>query len=275
MMVEFQAFLLFLGAALLVAITPEPGMFYVAARTFAGGRPHGLASAWAPVLAVCVCYCRGGRDLCVRHGDCRSLHSAQARRSLLSDLAWVKPWTEATIVDPVGVEIVGVGRAYWRDIIVEMLNSKTGAFFSPSPATLDPADRCRPAVRHPWDRFRCSQHCRQCDRDLLGRHSMSGPGQAAVCRPQNATGIWCSDVHVGIFTSSFTSSCAAGRLITLRAILSTAACFPMLQHNLSADCSGTTTAFMYPGAHTSFASGRASLSRVDVRHVGDRCASSP
>lgn len=56
MMVEFQVFLLFLGAALLVAITPGPGMFHVAAQTFADGRPHGLASAWAPVLAVCACF---------------------------------------------------------------------------------------------------------------------------------------------------------------------------------------------------------------------------
>lgn len=137
MMVEFQAFLLFLGAALLVAITPGPGMFYVAARTFAGGRPHGLASAWGPVLAVCACYRRGGRDLCARHGECGSLHSAQARRSLVSDLAWVKTWTEANIVDPIGVEIVGVGRAFWRGIIVEVLNPKTDAFFSPSPHIID------------------------------------------------------------------------------------------------------------------------------------------
>lgn len=32
MMVEFRVFLLFLGAALLVAITPGPGIFYVAAE---------------------------------------------------------------------------------------------------------------------------------------------------------------------------------------------------------------------------------------------------
>lgn len=76
--------------------------------------------------------------------------------------------------------------------------------------------------------------------------------------------------------SSFTSNCSAGRLITLNAILSTAACLPMLQHKLSADCSGKTTAFMEDhGVHKSFASGRASLTRVDVRHVGDRCASGP
>lgn len=46
---------------------------------------------------------------------------------------WVKTWTEAKIVDPIGVEIVGVGRAFWRGIIVEVLNPKTDAIFSPSP----------------------------------------------------------------------------------------------------------------------------------------------
>lgn len=250
-------------------------MFYVAARTFAGGRPHGLASAWVPVLAVCACYCRGGRDLCARHGECGSLHSAQARRSRLSDLAWVKTWTEAKIVDPIGVESRGrtgiLGRHYCRG--AEPEDGCNSLAFT---RIYCPNRPCRPAVRHHWDGFSCAQHSRQCKRDTLGRHSMSGPDQAAVCRPQNATGIWCSDVHVGIFTSSFTSSCSAGRLITLKAILSAAACLPMLQHNLSADCSGKTTAFMEDhGVHKSFASGRASLTRVDVRHVGDRCASSP
>ena len=35
---------LFLAAALVVAITPGPGIFYVAARTLAGGRGEGVAS---------------------------------------------------------------------------------------------------------------------------------------------------------------------------------------------------------------------------------------
>lgn len=34
--------LLFLAAALLVAVMPGPGIFYVAARTFAGGRGEGM-----------------------------------------------------------------------------------------------------------------------------------------------------------------------------------------------------------------------------------------
>ena len=37
-------FALFLAAALLLAVTPGPGIFYVAARTLAGGRSEGIAS---------------------------------------------------------------------------------------------------------------------------------------------------------------------------------------------------------------------------------------
>ena len=43
-MADIQTFLVFLAAALLVAVTPGPGIFYVAARTLAGGRTEGLAS---------------------------------------------------------------------------------------------------------------------------------------------------------------------------------------------------------------------------------------
>src|ERR1700758_4424499 len=43
-MLSFHAFLLFLAAALLVAMTPGPGILYIVARTLAGGRREGLAS---------------------------------------------------------------------------------------------------------------------------------------------------------------------------------------------------------------------------------------
>ena len=39
-----MSFLLFLAAALLIALSPGPGIFYVAARTLADGRGVGLAS---------------------------------------------------------------------------------------------------------------------------------------------------------------------------------------------------------------------------------------
>ena len=46
----------FLIAAVVLAITPGPGIAYVVARTVAGGRSEGLARASAPALAGC-CMC--------------------------------------------------------------------------------------------------------------------------------------------------------------------------------------------------------------------------
>ena len=43
-MPEFAQFLLFMAAATVLAITPGPGIFYVAARTLAAGRAEGVAS---------------------------------------------------------------------------------------------------------------------------------------------------------------------------------------------------------------------------------------
>jgi len=43
-MIESHHFLLFLAAALVLAITPGPGIFYVLARTLAGGRREGIES---------------------------------------------------------------------------------------------------------------------------------------------------------------------------------------------------------------------------------------
>lgn len=44
-MTDQHHFFLFLGAALVLAITPGPGIFYVLARTLAGGRREGIESA--------------------------------------------------------------------------------------------------------------------------------------------------------------------------------------------------------------------------------------
>src|ERR1700688_1541172 len=44
-MTDIHHFLLFLGAAVMLAISPGPGIFYVLARTLAGGRKEGVESA--------------------------------------------------------------------------------------------------------------------------------------------------------------------------------------------------------------------------------------
>src|SRR3954466_392113 len=49
-MLDPLSFLLFLATALVIAITPGPGLFYVAARTLSGGRSDGLASTFGTGL---------------------------------------------------------------------------------------------------------------------------------------------------------------------------------------------------------------------------------
>lgn len=49
-LIEVNGLLVFLAAATLIAVTPGPGIFYVAARTLAGGRSEGLASSFGTGL---------------------------------------------------------------------------------------------------------------------------------------------------------------------------------------------------------------------------------
>lgn len=82
----------------------------------------------------------GRPDLCARHGECGRLHSAQARRSRLSDLASVKTWTEAKIVDPIGVEIVGIGYGHFGEALLSRCRTRRRMQFSRlQPATIDAA----------------------------------------------------------------------------------------------------------------------------------------
>src|ERR1700741_5639850 len=43
-MIEFHRFVLFFSAAFVLAVTPGPGIFYVLARSLAGGRREGIQS---------------------------------------------------------------------------------------------------------------------------------------------------------------------------------------------------------------------------------------
>src|SRR3954464_15885803 len=49
-MIELSQLALYVAAALVLAVTPGPGIFYVAARTLAGGRAEGLASSYGTGL---------------------------------------------------------------------------------------------------------------------------------------------------------------------------------------------------------------------------------
>jgi threonine/homoserine/homoserine lactone efflux protein len=122
--------LMFLGAALLVAIVPGPGIFYVAARTLAGGRREGLASSVGLGLGGFVHVAAGAAGV-----SALVMASAEAFTVLkivgAVYLMWlgIKAWRDARIVTPVEVPTVGSLRALRDGIMVEALNPKTAAFF--------------------------------------------------------------------------------------------------------------------------------------------------
>lgn len=129
-MADVQNVILFLAAALLVAITPGPGIFYVAARTLAGGRAEGLASSFGTGVGGLVHVVAGAVGI-----SAIVMTSAEAFTLLKVAgavyLIWLgqKTWREARSIAPAEVETTGAWRAFREGIFVEALNPKTAAFF--------------------------------------------------------------------------------------------------------------------------------------------------
>jgi len=129
-MPDLQTFLLFLAAALLVAVTPGPGIFYIAARTLAGGRTEGLASSVGTGLGGLVHVFGGAVGL-----SALVMASAEAFTVLKIAgafyLIWLglKTWREARVDALTKVRTTGARKAFREGILVEALNPKTAAFF--------------------------------------------------------------------------------------------------------------------------------------------------
>jgi threonine/homoserine/homoserine lactone efflux protein len=126
----FQTFLLFLAAALVVAITPGPGIFYILARTLAGGKTEGLVSSVGLGLGGLVHVLAGGIGL-----SALVMASAEAFTLLKITgalyLIWLglKTWRQARVVELAELQTTGVHRGFREGIVVEALNPKTAAFF--------------------------------------------------------------------------------------------------------------------------------------------------
>ena len=140
-MPDVQNFLLFFAAALLVAVAPGPGIFYVVARTLAAGRTEGLASSFGTGVGGLVHVLAGAVGI-------SALVMASTEAFTILKLAgaiyllWLgfKTWREAGVAEPVGVEMSGALRAFRDGIFVEALNPKTAAFFLAFiPQFVDPA----------------------------------------------------------------------------------------------------------------------------------------
>jgi threonine/homoserine/homoserine lactone efflux protein len=121
---------MFLAAALLIAITPGPGIFYVAARALAGGRRAGLASSVGLGIGGLVHVAAGAVGV-----SALVMASAEAFAALklvgAGYLVWlgIKAWREAHVLAPVDQPTAGALRALRDGIVVEAFNPKTAAFF--------------------------------------------------------------------------------------------------------------------------------------------------
>ena len=121
---------LFSATALAIAVSPGPGIFYVAARTLAGGRGEGLASSFGTGLGGLVHVAAGAVGV-------SALVMASAEAFTILKLAgalylvWIgiKAIREARQPFEAKVTTTGAARAFREGILVEALNPKTAAFF--------------------------------------------------------------------------------------------------------------------------------------------------
>jgi len=122
-------FSLFLAAALVVAVVPGPGIFYVAARTLSEGRRAGVASTFGTALGGLVHVIAGGLGV-------SALIMASAEAFALLKFAgalyliWLgfRAFRDAGKLPPPPEAAPG-RRAFGEGIMVEATNPKTAAFF--------------------------------------------------------------------------------------------------------------------------------------------------
>ncbi|TPI16109.1 LysE family translocator [Mesorhizobium sp. B4-1-1] len=135
-MPDLTQFALYFAAAFLLAITPGPGIFYVAARTLAGGRAEGIASSFGTGLGGMVHVLAGSLGVSAIVLASAELFTALKLIGALY-LVWLgfrtfqsarreaKTMLEGETLSPA----VGTGRAFREGVLVEALNPKTAAFF--------------------------------------------------------------------------------------------------------------------------------------------------
>jgi threonine/homoserine/homoserine lactone efflux protein len=138
--VHLSTFPLFLAAAAILALTPGPGLFYVAARTIAGGRADGFASTAGNAIGGLFHVLAGAIGV-------SALVTASAEAfSVLKFagavyLVWlgIRTFRDTGTVAP-QVDATGVARAFRDGVLVEAFNPKTAAFFLAFiPQFIDPA----------------------------------------------------------------------------------------------------------------------------------------
>jgi threonine/homoserine/homoserine lactone efflux protein len=137
-MFDFTRFLLFLTAAVLLAIAPGPGMLYVLARSLAGGKREGVLSAFgtflggmvhvfAAALGVSIVLARSAVAFAtVKYVGAAYLCFLGVRLILEAR----KEKANAEEISPdVSREVKHARNPLWQGVATEVLNPKTALFF--------------------------------------------------------------------------------------------------------------------------------------------------
>src|SRR5689334_25043497 len=134
-MPDLNQLALYFAAALLLAVTPGPGIFYVAARTLSGGRAEGVASSCGTGLGGVVHVFAGSLGV-----SAIVLASAELFTALKLIGAVYLIWLGFRTFRPAGRDAsrglksgsaappIGPRRAFRDGVLVEALNPKTAAF---------------------------------------------------------------------------------------------------------------------------------------------------
>ncbi len=135
-MLDLTQLSFYIAAAFVLAITPGPGIFYVTARTLAGGRAEGLASSFGTGLGGFAHVIAGSLGV-----SAIVLTSAELFTALkligAAYLVWIGFRTFRSASRDASAELnggltdppVGARKAFREGVLVEALNPKTAAFF--------------------------------------------------------------------------------------------------------------------------------------------------
>lgn len=126
---------LFLLAAGTLALMPGPGIFYVAARTLAGGRGEGLASSFGTGLGGFVHVIAGAVGVsAIVMASAEAFGALKFLGALYLVYLGIKTWRQASRDAAAALQVgaaaaIGARRAFREGVVVEALNPKTAAFF--------------------------------------------------------------------------------------------------------------------------------------------------
>jgi LysE type translocator len=177
--------LLFFAAALILAITPGPGIFYVLARSLAGGRREGIHSSLGTFVGGLFHVFAAALGVsAILAASAVAFHTVKYAGAAY--LVWLGIRMIRTRNAELGVSAATPSRnAFRQGILTEALNPKTALFFPivHSAIHFRPSGSRLPAIRSTWRNLRHPQHHRRPPR-RPARRSTRAKTQAQRPLPQ-------------------------------------------------------------------------------------------